>query len=644
MSPPFIRALATSFVVLAVGFTALASTHGQDRPFEVGRAIELVQTYCLDCHQGDEAEGGLDLEGFQSVSSVTDNISEWNKIVARVRAREMPPADSDSPSAADRDAFVDWIQQAIKTAICDDGVSPGPPTVRRMNRTEYGNTLRDLLGIQVNVASIFPNDGAGGEGFDNASETLFISPIYAEKYMEAAKTAVGHALADPENRKQLLVTEPSAKQTDVQAATAILTKFLPLAFRRPVRNEEINEYIGLFNELRGGGESYSSAIELTLVAVLVSPKFLFLGEQADEPGKQTRVTQHEFANRLSYFLWASMPDKELFDLASQGKLFEAEVLGRQVARMLRSDVDRRGLRRGAKVRDFAESFIEQWLGTRALGREFVPDSEVAPRYNSELEGGMKYEPVFFFEDLLAENRSLLNFLDSNFTYVNRSLASHYRIRGSFREQPKFVHLEESHRRGGVLGMGAVLAVSSYSHRTSPVLRGKWILETILGTPPPPPPEDVPDLEESANTSRPQSLREKLELHREDSTCASCHDSMDPLGFGLENYDLLGKWRSEVDGVPIDATGKLPSGEQFNGPNELKAILLERKDQFVAHLTRKVLGYALGRGLTNEDQCVVEEIAERVAEDDYRAQTLILEIVSSVPFQYKMVAQNTSDES
>ena len=193
-------------------------------------------------------------------------------------------------------------------------------------------------------------------------------------------------------------------------------------------------------------------------------------------------------------------------------------------------------------------------------------------------------------------------------------------------------------------MGAVLAVSSYSHRTSPVLRGKWILETILGTPPPPPPEDVPDLEESADTSQPQSLREKLELHRADSTCASCHDSMDPLGFGLENYDLLGKWRSEVDGVPIDATGKLPSGEQFKGPNELKAILLERKDQFVAHLTRKVLGYALGRGLTNEDQCVVEEIAERVAKDDYRAQALILEIVSSVPFQYKMVAQNTSDES
>ena len=331
-----------------------------------------------------------------------------------------------------------------------------------------------------------------------------------------------------------------------------------------------------------------------------------------------------------------MPDEELFRLAAEGDLHNDMVLEQQIQRMLRSDIDRRGLRRGAKVRDFAESFVEQWLGIRALGNEFVQDSAQAPNYNSELEGGMKYEPVFFMEELLAENRSLIDFLDADFTYVNRSLAKHYQIRGSFREQPKRVELDKDSRRGGLLGMGAVLAVSSMPHRTSPVLRGKWILETILGTPPPPPPADVPDLDVDAADATPRSMRERLELHRADAACASCHNAMDPLGFGLENYDLIGAWRSDVDGVPIDSSGSLPTGEQFEGGDELKQILIGRKDQFVRHLTQKMLGYALARSLAEEDQCAVDEIARRVAADDYRAQTLIIEIAKSVPFQYKSV--------
>ncbi|HIL71481.1 MAG TPA: DUF1588 domain-containing protein, partial [Verrucomicrobia bacterium] len=253
---------------------------------------------------------------------------------------------------------------------------------------------------------------------------------------------------------------------------------------------------------------------------------------------------------------------------------------------------------------------------------------------SELEGGMKYEPVFFFNEILAEDRSLLDLLDSDYTYVNRRLARHYGIEGEFREQPKRVELKPESRRGGLLGMSSVLAVSSLPHRTSPVLRGKWILETLLGDPPPPPPPNVPELEESEDPDTPQTLREKLEKHRLNPTCASCHDRIDPLGFGLENYDVLGRWRDEQAGKPIDARGTLPGGMTFNGPNELKEMLLERKDQFVRHLTRKMLGYALARGLTNEDYCTVNRIVEDLKENDYHSHKLVLGIVHSVPFRYK----------
>lgn len=229
---------------------------------------------------------------------------------------------------------------------------------------------------------------------------------------------------------------------------------------------------------------------------------------------------------------------------------------------------------------------------------------------------------------------MLNFIDSDFTYVNRAVARHYRIRGEFREQPKKVDLESKHHRGGLLAMGAVLAVSSHPYRTSPVLRGKWILETMLGTPPPPPPPNVPSLEEDEAATEPATLREKLKLHRADATCASCHDMIDPLGFGLDNYDLLGRWQSEIDGNAIDARGELPDGSSFEGPEELKALLLERKDQFIRHFTSKTLGYALSRGLTEQDDFVVEQILKKLSENEYKSHTLIAEIVTSVPFRYK----------
>ena len=622
--------------VVAFVFTAapLVGSAQDVAPFSDSKAVAFVQSYCLESHSEDEPEAGLNLESFTSVASVSDSIDAWNKIADRVDNGQMPPPGSEMPAVESRRSMVGWVRQTIHATVCGDGVTPGGPMLRRFNRNEYANTLRDLLGIHVNAAYALPDDGAGGQGFDNASETLFISPIHAEKYLDAARSALDHAFKDPRSRARIIVADPHNDRTPTEAAREVLSEFLPSAFRRPVSDDEVDRYTELFETAFESDGSYIDAIQVSLEAVLVSPKFLFLYEEPPQAESTVLVSQYELACRLSYFLWASMPDEPLMQAAAEGKLHDQQVLSEQVVRMLKSDIDGNGLRRGAKVREFATSFTEQWLGTRSLGREWKPDDSIADGYDSELEGGMKYEPIFFMEELLADNRSLLNLIDSDFTYVNRRLARHYGIKGEFREQPKRVELQDDSHRGGLLGMSAVLAVSSYPHRTSPVLRGKWILSNLLGTPPAPPPPDVGTLDESSEPEKPTSLRQRLELHRANSTCAACHASMDPLGFGLENFDALGRWRTEVDSIQIDASGKLVGGEAFVGPEELKQRLMEQKDQIIRNLTAKMLGYALARGLTNEDACVVQEICDKLAADGYRAQTLVIEIVKSIPFRYK----------
>lgn len=592
------------------------------------------KTFCVDCHQ-DGSDSSINLVTMLDDLQIKNDLQSWIKIRQRLADQTMPPAESEQPSATEREALINWIQGAIETTICDDGFSPGKPILRRLNRSEYANTMRDLLKIHVNAAHALPDDGAGGEGFDNASETLFISPIHAEKYLEAAREALSHALLDPVPRSSLLIATPSGTVSPEAAAEKILRNFLPRAFRRPVSETEITEYIELFKRAIKDQERFEPSITLVLEAALTSPKFLFHLETPASSQEPALISSYEMANRLSYFLWNSMPDQELLNLASQDQLQDNAVLAAQVERMLHSHIDKQGLRRGAKVREFASSFTEQWLGTRAIGREFDPANDFASQYDSELEGGMKYEPIFFFEDLLSENRSVLELIDSNFSYLNNRLARHYQVEGQFREQPKRTDLPEGSQRGGLLGMSAVLAVSSLPHRTSPVLRGKWILETLLGTPPPPPPPDVPELDSGTTPVTADNLRERLEQHRDDPNCSSCHAALDPLGFGLENFDVLGRWRDEENGIPVDASGSLPDGTQFSGPKELKAIILQRKDQFLQHLTTKMLGFALGRGLTAEDLCSVREISRAVAEDDYKMQTLVIQIVQSTPFRYKI---------
>jgi hypothetical protein len=594
--------------------------------YSFAEAQTFIKTYCAACHQGAKPSAGYHISKLATLEGMMQDPRPWSRALGRVRDNEMPPRKAPEPPIEQREAFVKYVEETMRTAACADGISPRPAMIRRLNRNEYSATIRDLLNIHINAGHALPAEGAGGEGFDNAAETLFLSPMHAEKYLEAAREALGYAVKDPRSRAKFLTAEPNEKTTPEQAARKVIGDFLPRAFRRPTRDGELDKYFGLFAKAYQKTQSYENSLLHALQGILISPHFLFRVEEPN-PGEGPRLLDNfAMATRLSYFLWGSMPDEELAKAAAEGQLQDPQKLGEQAIRMLASE----------RTRDFAEQFVEQWLNTRELGRDIKPDEKLFPGYyEPEVQSGIRYEPILFFQELLTSNLPLYYLIDSKWSVMSNKLARFYGIKPdrAIRQQPVVVNLPKDAPRGGLLGMTAVLAVSSYPNRTSPVLRGKWILEAMLGTPAPPPPPGVPPLEDKKG-SAPQTLRERLELHRSNPACGACHNRIDPMGFGLENYDVLGMWRAEDGGKPIDAHGVLPDGTQFNGPRELKQILMERKDEVVRNLAAKMLGYALGRGLTLEDHCSVDRIVADVKRDDYRAQSLILGIVRSVPFRYQ----------
>ena len=627
----------------AVGF--LQPVAAQTSPHRDAASFDQVQatlkTYCVACHQGKTAAAKIDLTRYNTAASIAEHRETWSQVLARVRGGEMPPKGSPAPEIDEREKFVAWVDASLRHAACAVGLVPGPAPIRRLNRDEYSATIRDLLRIEISAGHALPADGAGGEGFDNAAETLFLSPIHAEKYMEAARQALEYAAKDSRSRRVFLIAEPNQEISPEEAARKVLEAFVPRAFRRLPRTGEVDQYVALFRAGQSRKETFDESILYALQAVLVSPHFLFRLEQPNPDAGPRLLDDFALASRLSYFLWGSMPDQILFDLAAQGKLKDPEVLKAQVKRLLaggtqRQKKDPTRIVYDGKLTEFASRFTEQWLGTRELGRDIRPDPKLFPEYSdAELQSAFRYEPILFFQEVIASDLSLLNLLDSKFTFVNNSLNRFYGLNiQKLRQQPVMRDLPEDSHRGGLLGMSAILAVSSYAHRTSPVLRGKWVLEAILGTPPPPPPPDVPELTEAHEGEAPKTLRERLEQHRQNPACASCHARIDPIGFGLENYDVLGRWRTEDAGKPIDATGELPDGTAFEGPEQLKKVLLERKDLFIRNLTNKMLGYALGRGLILEDSCTIDEITAQLEKNDYKAHTLIEGIVMSVPFRYQ----------
>ncbi len=605
-------------LMVAMVLVGCLAARGWGAPREgFGEAVQpVVEKYCVKCHGNEKAKNGVNLQRFLGNGrSVLGDLRLWTDVVRVMKAGEMPPEDKAQPEKGERERVVKWVEGMLEAV--DRIEDPGWTPIRRLTRAEYNNTVRDLLGVTVKPADKFPSDGGGGEGFDNSASVLFIPPLLMERYLLAADEVIAAADAG----RLMPVKAERGKERD--AARENIRRLMRGAYRRPVEDAEVGRVMKVVDAAVARGETLEAGTKLGMKAVLASPRFLFRVEREQAGAGTAKVDDYELASRLSYFLWSSMPDEELMGLAEHGKLHEAEVLAGQVKRMLAD----------GKSRALAEQFAGQWLGVRDLARTAQTDRGRFPEFTASLRDAMVEETVVFFEHLLREDRPVLELLDCNYAYVNEELAKHYGIEGVKGAELRRVELKDANR-GGVLGMAAVLTKTSYALRTSPVLRGKWVLEEILGTPPPPPPVMVKTLPTDDKARDGMTFRQRLEQHRKDSACASCHARMDPLGFGLEGFDPIGRWRTKIGGEPVDATGKLASGETFSGPAELKRILMGKKEQFVRNLSEKMLGYALGRGLEYYDSPAVKRITAATASGGYRSSVLVTQIVASLPFGHR----------
>jgi hypothetical protein len=405
-------------------------------------------------------------------------------------------------------------------------------------------------------------------------------------------------------------------------ARTIVQSLARRAYRRPPSDQEIQELLKLVAQVQKQGDSFEEGIRVVVQAVLVSPNFLFRVERDPAPGEGVyRVSDHELASRLSYFLWSSMPDDELLRLADEHKLRQPGALEAQVKRMLKDP----------KADSLVDNFATQWLNLRLLDRK-KPDAAKFPTVDDELLDAMRRETLMFMGAIIREDRSILDVIDGRFTFVNGPLARYYGIPAVMGEEFQRVELDGV-ERGGILSQGSILTISSYATRTSPVIRGKWVLDNLLGTPPPPPPPDVPALQE-ANLGSAASVRERLEQHRANPACAVCHNQMDPLGFGLENFDAAGGWRTKDGKFDVDTSGTLPDGRKFEGVTGLKQILRAQSAQFTRNVTEKLMTYALGRGLERTDRPYVDQISSDVAAGGYKFSAMVMDIVNSSPFQMR----------
>jgi len=737
------------FLSLAAGGLALGAT-----PFD--RAVRpVLGQVCLGCHNEKLQSGGLNVAGFLDPASLTSNREGWERILAKLRAGEMPPAGVPKPPAAQIEALAGFVRGEFDREDKDARPDPGRVVTHRLNRSEYSNTIRDLLGVDFRANEEFPADDSGF-GFDNIGEVLTVSPTLMQKYLQAAEKIasravggdplpkpglfnprdrvrrmdtgtiqlkyrieydaeyvvradlIGHrgekdkpvtlaisvdgkplktveipvqisqvnrqgggtqraseetrvfltegehtfqaaftgdeavkeiAAADRFNNnkniypesieiagpfapsqshiagKKFLVCDPN---TGSACAARILGALAPRAYRRPVTREEVGELFRVYEKASAAGASAAQSLQFAITAMLVSPPFLFRIEHDAKPGAIEKVSDVELASRLSYFLWSSMPDDELLRLGEAGKLHEPSVLDAQIARMIADP----------KSISFAENFAGQWLEIRSLDA-IKPDVKKFPEWNAALRDAMRTETSMFFQAVLRDNRPVSDFIDGKYTFLNEMLAKHYGIEGVTGAEFRRVELTGG-QRGGVLTQASVLTVSSYPVRTSVVLRGKYILENILGAPPPPPPPDVPRLNEDS-VGVAASLRQQMERHRSDAVCASCHARMDVLGFGLENYDAIGRWRTMDGKFPVDASGAFPNGKTFATPAEMKTLLDGNMPEFARCLAEKLLTYSLGRGIEAFDRRTVQDIVRQTAEHEYRFQAMIRAIADSPAF-------------
>ncbi len=725
----------------------------------------FLKQYCWECHDSETQEADIILDRFDESAAIAEQAELWEKVTNMLNERIMPPEDMPQPAPEEIAEVTGWLQEQLLHAGCGGTPDPGRVTLRRLNRAEYNNTVRDLLGVDFRPADDFPSDDVG-YGFDNIGDVLTLSPLLMEKYLQAAEEIARRAVQVPEEhnaqwqdfrakeleasngtqavqsrgfrvlasegelranwkvptsgRYRLLITaygekaggadarmavrvdrdeilhvdvaadadQPAAYLAEVDVAEgrhevgiaftndyydpeqaergnhdrnlcvgklrilgplpstdelpeghrrmlheaksfptaedwarAAVARFGTRAFRRPLTEHEIERLVKLVLLADRQGESLEAGMRLAVTAALISPHFLFRVEEDPTPNRRDvirELDEFELATRLSYFLWSSMPDEELFRLAGAGQL--RANLDKQVRRMIADP----------KSQALVENFASQWLTLRNLA-EFEPDPEMFPGFDDALRQDMLRETELFFVTVMREDRSILEFLDADYTFLNARLARHYGLPEPEQEGFTKVPLAGTDR-GGVLTHGSILALTSNPTRTSPVKRGKWVLDQILGTPPPPPPPGVEELSEESQDVLSGSLRQRMEQHRENPTCASCHQRMDPLGFAMENFNAVGAWRDFDGAFEIDASGELPDGTTFVGAPGLRDILRDKADQFRRAFVGKLLTYALGRGLESADRCTVLEICRETEEEGDRFSSVVVGIVHSDAFQ------------
>jgi mono/diheme cytochrome c family protein len=762
----------------------------------------VAAKYCVACHNSKSKVAGLDLSRLD-LAHLGDDAETWEKVAGKLRTREMPPPGMPRPDPATFTEVVNQLETALDSAAA---VKPNPARVpvHRLNRSEYTNAIRDLLGFEIDGRTLLSSDNSDQEGFDNVASVLSVSPALIEDYLSAARAVsrvavgdtslipgidtfkfsklliqdeqmnddlplgsqggasiryhfpldaeytikirlrrqeydyligmgephqidirldgvllrrfsvggeakgmttpesfAGNTPGDPEfekylqtadagletrvpvtagdhqvgisfvrrfwaqegvlqppqtgfgrttneyyhgnpavefvyiggpygrvstgdstTRRRIFICNPKSVADEEPCANRILSTLAQRAYRRPLTNADVQTLLGSYREGRVG-QSFDTGIRQGIERMLVSPSFLFRIER--EPAKAAACSACplrplDLASRLSFFLWASIPDDELLNAALGGTLQDPAVLAQQVRRMLRD----------SRSQALVENFASRWLELNKLSG-LVPDSAAYPEFDENLRDAMKQETQLFIASQLREDRSVLELLTADYTFLNERLAKHYGIPDVYGNHFRRVTFADG-RRGGLLGQASVLAVTSYPNRTSVAIRGRWLLANMFGSPPPPPPADVPDLKAAGVDGQPLALRQRMELHRKNVQCASCHRRMDPMGFSLENFDALGKWRNQSDGAPVDASASLPDGTHFDGLPGLRTLMTSHQEDFVRTLTSKLLAYAIGRGIEYTDLPAIREISRDSAKDDYRWSSLLFGVVNSAPFK------------
>ena len=759
----------------------LSLNAGKDISPAISSRLAMVDRYCVSCHNEEENKGDLNLDGIR-FEDVTQHSEIWEKVITRLQARQMPPPSRNRPGEESYNAVLESLVASLDAHAAANPEPGRVETFRRLNRTEYQNSIRDLLGLEVDAGSLLPKDEES-HGFDNVTVGS-LSPSLIDRYISAAqkisRLAVGrpsnkpggrtfripaeytqekhidglpigtrggallsytfpqdgeyeievrlardrnehveglngshemdilidramierftvaragkrhsdvdkhlktrtHVRAGPRkvgvtfhkkpysllenkrrpseahfnfhrhprlspavyqisitgpfeatgadqtpSRDKIFIRQPSEASEEEPIAREILANLMTRAFRRPVSKSDLKKPITFY--LEGSHEGgFEAGIERALKSILVSPEFFLRVEK--EPiqatsGTAYRISDLELASRLSFFIWSSLPDEELLDLAIAETLSDEGVLERQVRRML-SD---------PRSNSLVNNFASQWLHLRNLD-SITPDLRLFPDFDGNLRQAFRKETELFVESIFRNDRSVLDLLKTDYTFLNERLARHYGIPGIVGSRFRQVALDPKHNRGGLLRQGSLLTVTSYATRTSPVIRGNWVLDNIIGTPPPPPPPNVPALEEN-KVDATLSMRDRLAEHRANPACASCHDLIDPVGFALENFDAVGRWRDFENGAAIDVSGGLPDGSVFDGVENLENGLLERPELFVRTLSEKLLTFALGRGVEVYDAPAIRQIVREAQANEFRFSSIILGITKSVPFQMR----------